>query len=98
MKRSTKLLVIIATAVSTVAFAGAGWAFWAAAGNGSASGRAGTLNPPTAVTPSSTAGSGTVAVTWAAPTGGVAPTGYYVYRTTGATTTAACTSPAPLRP
>jgi hypothetical protein len=85
MKHSTKLLVIIATALSTIAFAGAGWALWTTTGTGSASGKAAALAAPTAVTVSSPS-SGTVAVGWTASSTAspnATPAGYYVQRLGG---------------
>jgi hypothetical protein len=67
--------------------------FWSSSGVGQGSSTTGTLNPPTAVTGTPNA-TGTVAVSWTASTGTPVPTGYYVTRTTGATTVAACGSSA----
>lgn len=70
--------------------AGVAWAYWSTTGSGTATATTGTLNPPTAVTASSTPGSGSASVSWTAPSGSVAATGYYVTRTSGSTTAAAC--------
>ena len=101
MRHSTKLLVIIATAASTIAFAGAGWAYWSASGSGAASAAARTLAAPTGVNVPSNS-SGNVLVSWTASatvSPNVAPTGYYVQRTqqpSGPTTAACSTSPTSL--
>jgi hypothetical protein len=80
MKHSTKLLVIIATAVSTIAFAGAGWALWSTSGSGSASRPVGSLNAPTITTATWSGSTGKVTVGWTAPAAGAVPSGYYVQR------------------
>jgi hypothetical protein len=104
MKHSTKLLVIIATAVSTVAFAGVGWALWATTGTGSASSSAGTLAAPTNVHGTSTAGTGTVDLSWTpalAPNGVTGDLGYWVrHSKDGGTYVDACASSyaLPLKP
>lgn len=66
-------------------------AYWAAFGKGSATASVATLLPPTNVAVPASSGS-TVAVSWTAPAGTLVPAGYYVTRTTGTTTTAACGS------
>lgn len=93
MKHSTKLLVIVATAVSTVAFAGAGWAYWTTIGTGTGSASVGTLNAPTNVAGPATPVHSPVALTWTAPVApSVSPTGYYVQRFNGTTPSYACGS------
>ncbi|MGX5714794.1 hypothetical protein [Arthrobacter sp. MAHUQ-56] len=73
--------------------AGPAAAYWAAYGKGSATAAVATLLPPTNLVV--TAGSGsTVAVSWTGSAGAVVPAGYYVTRTSGSTTTAACGSSA----
>ena len=94
MNRITKLLVLMATVVSTVAFAGVGWAYWSTSGTGRASASVGTLAAPTAVVVPGNS-SGTVAVSWTASSTAspnVAPTGYYVQRYAGTTPSDACGS------
>jgi hypothetical protein len=59
---------------------GVAWAFWTSTGSGTASATTGTLNQPTTVVATTTAGSSTVGVSWTAPTTGATPTGYYVTR------------------
>ncbi len=89
---ATMLAALIALAGSVAA-----WAYWPTIGAGTGAGSVGTLNPPTGVAASSVPGSGAVSVSWTASavgTGAVAPQGYYITRTAGTTTTAACgTSP-----
>jgi hypothetical protein len=80
MKHSTKLLVIVATAISTIGFASAGWAYWTTTGTGSASSKAGTLNAPTITTATWSGSTGNVTVSWTAPSSGPVPSGYYVQR------------------
>jgi hypothetical protein len=96
MKRTTKLLVVIATAVSTVAFAGVGWTYWSTIGSGAASATVGTVASPSNVQATSAAGSGTVGVTWtgvASPSGVSADLGYWVQRSKdGGAYTNACGS------
>ena len=95
MKRTTKLLVAVATTLSTAVFAGAGWTYWATNGSGSATASVGNLAAPTGVTVPATS-SGTVAVSWTASSAvspNVTPQGYYVERSSNGTTwTAACGS------
>jgi hypothetical protein len=71
-------------------------AYWTAAGTGSTTAAVGTLAPPTNVTvPANSTSS--VPVAWTASAGPTVPTGYYVTRITGATSTPACgSSPAAL--
>jgi hypothetical protein len=68
-------------------------AYWRTAAISAASVTTGTLGAPTAVTVPATAYPD-VAVSWTASTGTPAPTGYYVSRTTGTSTSAACASSA----
>ncbi|MCW3046148.1 MAG: polymorphic outer membrane protein [Solirubrobacterales bacterium] len=80
-RRSVRILTI---SLAIAAIAGSAFAYFTASGSGSAQATVGTLNPPTSVTASATAGSGTVSVSWTAPTGGTAPSGYYVTRVNNA--------------
>ena len=90
-----RVTLVVLAAVCCLALGVAAWGFWSTSGTGSASATTGTLYAPTAVT--ATAGAGTVTVSWTAPTSGPSPLGYYVTRTSGGTTTAACgTSPTTL--
>jgi len=85
-------LILLALAAFTVVGTSA-WAYWTTIGHGTASATTGTLNPPTSVTASNTAGSSTVTVSWTASTGTTVPQGYYVTRIKSDTTTAfACGS------
>jgi hypothetical protein len=96
MKHTTKLLVIIATAVSTVAFAGAGWAYWATTGAGAASATVGTLVAPVITTPVAATGS-TVSLTWSAVAApGAGSVRYFVLRDNAAASTACGTSASPI--
>jgi hypothetical protein len=87
------LVLAVLTLMTTAA-----WAYWSTTGNGTGSAVTGTLNSPTTVAASSTAGSGQVNVSWEAPTGGSTPTGYYVERSdsTDVTEPACGTSPGSL--
>ena len=77
--RSTGKALIPAAAILVLAIATVGaFAYYTSSGTGSASASVGTLNPPTGVA-GSPSGS-TVTVSWAAPSGGVTPQGYYVTR------------------
>ena len=70
---------------------GIAFAYWSATGSGTATASTGTLNAPTGTSASSTAGSGTVSISWTAPVGGAAPSGYRVSRTpTGGSPVSAC--------
>lgn len=96
MKHTTKLLVIIATAVSTVAFAGAGWAYWATTGAGTASATVGTLAAPIITTPVTATGS-TVSLAWSAvPAPGTGSVRYFVLRDNAAASIACGTSTSPI--
>ena len=74
----------------------AAWAFWTSAGTGSGSAIAGVLNPPTNVTATSTPGSSSVSIAWTAPSGLLAPQGYYVTRSNGTTSGTCASSPSTL--
>jgi len=87
-RRTTVVLTtVIALFIATVATA---FAYWLNSGTGTGSATSNTLNAPTNVTGVQTPGTGTVAVSWTAPTGTVTPTGYYVVRNNGVTDSAAC--------
>jgi Bacterial Ig-like domain (group 3) len=93
--RRRKLLVVVLPILVVVGAIGA-WAYWTATGSGTASGSVGTLNAPTnvvakAANNSTVSGPSPVTITWTAPSGGVAPTGYRVIRDDGfAQTGASC--------
>jgi hypothetical protein len=90
-----RLIVTVVAGLLALAGVGVAWAFWTSHGAGTASATAATFNPPTNVTATSTAGTGSAGLTWSAAslsTGG-APTGYYVTRIGGGTA-AACNSSA----
>ena len=79
------LVIALASAVGAIAY-------WTTVGTGSGQATVGTLNAPTNV--QGTPSGATVAVSWTAPTGGTAPSVYYVTRNNGTTTSAACGSSA----
>jgi hypothetical protein len=86
----------VAVAIAVVALivtAAPAQAYWRTAAVSIASVRTGTLGAPTAVTVPATAYPD-VTVSWTAPAGTPAATGYYVTRTTGTSTSAACGSSA----
>jgi hypothetical protein len=64
-------------------------AYWQSAGSGAATVSTGTLAAPTGVTAAAVSGT-SVAVGWTASVGSPAPAGYFVTRTSGSTTVAAC--------
>jgi hypothetical protein len=68
-------------------------AYWSSVGTGVGSGTTGTLSAPTSVTVASVS-LPSVSVGWTASAGSPAPTGYYVTRTSGGSTVAACASSA----
>jgi hypothetical protein len=81
MKR--RIVILVVAPLLALLGAGAAWAFWTATGSGTASASTGTINAPTAVAASTTAGSGTVNVSWTASApsaSGAIPSGYYVTR------------------
>ena len=89
-----KLIVSVLASLLVLVGVGVAWAYWTSQGTGAASASAATFNPPTNVTAGSTAGSGSVAVSWSAgslSTGG-APSGYYVTRLGDSSTAPACAS------
>jgi hypothetical protein len=93
VRHRTRLLILLPILVAIGAVGAYAW--FSATGSGNASGRVGTLNAPTNVSASATAG--TVSVSWAASTtsgGAVAPSGYYITRNNTSTnaTSAACNS------
>ncbi len=85
------LAVLCVAAVFCVVSAGPAAAYWMSSGAGTGVVPTATFGGPTGVTvPSNSLSS--VQVSWTAPTGPTTPTGYYVQRTTGGVTTAACGS------
>jgi hypothetical protein len=96
IRTSQRLIVLLLGALSLgIALSGIAYAYWSAAGTGTATVSTGTLNPPTRVTAASTV-AGAVTISWTAPTGTPGATGYDVVRTkTGSGTTAnVCGTPA----
>lgn len=94
-RRVNRVRLIVAGLAALALVAGAtvsAYAYFSSSGSAGATVQTGTLNPPTAVTASSNAGTGVVSVSWTAPIGGVAPLGYYVTRSGSA----ACGSSASL--
>ncbi len=78
---------------------GTSWAFWTVTGRGTSSAATATISPPSSVTAAAANGATSVTVTWAAPSAGVAPTGYRVERTSiasGVTVPACGSSPSSL--
>ncbi len=98
LRRRGMLGVGIVTAVA-LAFAMpavSAYGFWGASGVGAGSGSTGTLLAPTGVVVPSTS-AGAVGVNWTASAGSTTPDGYYVVRSAGGVSTAACgSSPAAL--
>ncbi|XAS66629.1 hypothetical protein V3C33_14180 [Micrococcaceae bacterium Sec5.7] len=84
---------MVVAAILTVAMFGASTAaaYWKASGTASTTAATATLQPPTSVSVPS-ASSTSVPVSWTASAGTLAPAGYYVTRTTGASTVPACGS------
>ncbi|HZX01785.1 hypothetical protein [Kribbella sp.] len=82
-----RLLLMLGVVTLTTTVAALAWGFWSAAGAGTGSAPTGTLNAPLNVTATATPGSGTVALSW---TASAQATGYYVVRSSGSTTAAAC--------
>ena len=83
--------MVLALALVFATSSVAAFGFWTSGGSGGGAGTTGTLQAPTGVTVPSTS-AGTVNVSWMAPLGTTTPTGYYVVRTLGAATAAACNS------
>src|SRR4051794_999751 len=75
-KRASIAIAVIAGFVALTT--GIAFAFWTSTGSGTATASTGTLNAPTGTLVSSTPGSGSVSVSWTAPTTGVTPSGYRV--------------------
>ncbi|WP_248759201.1 hypothetical protein [Pseudarthrobacter sp. SSS035] len=84
-------LAVIALVLSVLFGAVAAFAYWPASGTGSTTAAVATLAPPTGVSVPAISTSD-VSVSWTAPTGGLAPTGYYVTRITSGTPAPACSS------
>ena len=82
------LLALVGTAAAGAAPASA---YWSSSGSTSATAATATLSSPVGVTVPATS-TGDVPVSWTPGDGGVAPVGYYVTRSDGATTTPACES------
>ena len=79
--RRRRILGVVLMLAALLGAASTSWAYWTSTGSGIASATTATLNPPTNVVASFTPGLTSVAVTWTAPTAGLAPQGYYVTRT-----------------
>lgn len=79
-RRLIALVAALALLAGASTLSGVAFAFWTGDGSGSSSSSVGTLGAPTAVTGAQVAGTGTVNVSWSAPSG-LAPDGYYVLRT-----------------
>ncbi|HSV40141.1 MAG TPA: ice-binding family protein, partial [Nocardioidaceae bacterium] len=82
---------MVAVLVAVVLGASPAAAYWTSTGSTSGSAQTGTLAAPVDVTVPDTA-TADVPVTWSAGVGGVEPSGYYVTRHSGGTTSAACSS------
>jgi large repetitive protein len=86
--RYRKLLIVLPILLALSASGAYAW--WGGSGSGNAQASLGTLNAPTnalakAGNDSLTSGPSPVTISWSAPSGGVAPTGYKVLRTSGTT-------------
>lgn len=92
-RTSRPLLLFTGLLVTLLVTASPAGAYWRSSGAGNGSATTGTLAPPTGVTVPVNGSSG-VPVSWTASTGSPTPTGYYVTRTSGGTTVAACGSSA----
>jgi hypothetical protein len=80
-RSSVRFVALLTAGLATFGtVAGIALAYWTATGSGTASATTGTLNPPTSVTGDQTPGTGSVHVSWVAPTTGTTPAGYYVTR------------------
>lgn len=84
-------LAVIALVLCVLFGAVAAFAYWPASGTGSTTATVATLAPPTGVSVPAISTSD-VSVSWTAPTGALAPTGYYVTRITSGTPAPACSS------
>lgn len=81
VRRTTRPGLVVALVLSAgLSLGGVAAAFFTSDGSGAGSITTGTLEPPTDVTATSTAGTGDVAVAWAAANDGIAPDGYRVRR------------------
>ena len=82
---------VVALSVALSLFPAAAFGYWSGSGIGTGAGSTGTLLPPTGViVPAVSAGE--VSVVWTASGGTASPTGYYILRTNGTATSAACDS------
>lgn len=88
----TRLKIMLATALAVLAIPSAAFAYFTSTASGTTTGHVGTLAAPTAIAGNQTTGTGTVTVSWTAPTGTPAAQGYYVQRTGGSTVPACGTS------
>jgi hypothetical protein len=91
LPRVPVLVIGLALAMTLFFPANAAFGYWKSSGAGVGSGSTGTLQAPTSVLVPATS-AGTVGISWTASAGTLAPTGYYVTRTTGSTASAACGS------
>ena len=82
---------LIGALLAVLALTGVAYAYWSTRGAGTAAASTGTLNPASGVTATSPS-LGSANVSWTAPTspGSGGTLAYYVQRTTGTTTVAAC--------
>ncbi|MGO4692122.1 hypothetical protein [Glaciibacter sp. 2TAF33] len=88
-RRLAVTVAVLASGILGVAGAIPASAYWQSAGTGAGTIATGTLAAPTNVTVPA-ASSTTVTVGWTASVGSPAPTGYFITRTSGSTTVAAC--------
>lgn len=85
-----RLLAVTAVVATLLSLTGVAFAFFSSTGTGYGSATTGTLAAPTAVSGAQRTGTGTVDVSWTASTGSPTPAGYYVTRSSGSATDAAC--------
>jgi hypothetical protein len=80
-RRCIRTVALLAAAVAVFGTAAeVALAYWVSSGAAAGSATASTLNPPTGVNGAQTPGTGSVHVSWVAPTTGASPAGYYVSR------------------
>ena len=93
MRYARNATITVALIVTLLLTATPAFAYWQSRGTAVGSAATDTLQAPTAVD-APARNSGTVPVTWVAPSGSIVPSGYFVTRSSGGTVAPACQSSA----
>lgn len=89
MRYARNATITVALIFTLVLTASPAFSYWVSVGSGAGSAVTGTLHAPTAVD-APVRSSGSVPITWVAPSGSIVPTGYFVTRSSAGTIAPAC--------